>query len=95
VEVENEQYCYQLMGYAYLTGKPKGYLVFIDKATYGIKQVLVVLQFWQERIEDELTILRNYWEQDKLPPAMPRAYGGKECRYCSFKDKCDAYEAAA
>jgi len=88
IEVNSEQYCYQLMTYAYLLDKPVGYLVFIKKDDMSIRQFEIKLEDWKERIERELAILREYWELDVLPKGEPRAYGGKECQFCSYRSTC-------
>ena len=39
-------------------------------------------------LEVELETLRTHW-RGGLPKGEPRAYGGNECKYCSFADKCE------
>jgi len=46
----------------------------------------------EDKVHEELRILRDYWSKDELPPAVPKAFGGRECTYCNFKDKCDKLE---
>ena len=43
---------------------------------------------WKDKVDAEITTLMGYWGKGELPPAKPRCYGGKECNYCSWKDKC-------
>jgi len=78
----------QVSVYAYLLGKPKTQLIFVSKddlcaETYGFS-----MNVWKEKVEKELATLRDWWKKGDLPPAEPRAYGGKECQYCPFRDKC-------
>jgi len=78
----------QVMTYAVLLHKPKGRLVFVDKDGVEIREYEFKTVDWEQDVKDELTILRQYWEGKELPPAIPRTYGGKECNYCAFHDKC-------
>ena len=82
IEANNEQYCYQLMTYAYLLNKPKGYLVFVKKDDMSVRQFEISLSDWQGRIEHELKVLKDYWDLGVVPKGEPRAYGGKECNNC-------------
>jgi len=53
---------------------------------YGIEHTIRVAD-WVDDIACELYHLRMYWDLG-MPPALPRAYNGMECNYCSWKDKC-------
>ena len=80
--------CLQVTSYALFLNKPLARLIFIEKDALDSKEFPLVIADWKERIEDELQILRGQWARQELPQPIPRAYGGKECQYCSFMDKC-------
>jgi hypothetical protein len=80
--------CLQAIVYAYLLHKPTAYLVFAEKEALRIKEFELKLVDWQEVLMEELATLRDYWIKDRLPNGEPRAYGGKECKYCGWMDKC-------
>jgi len=82
----------QVMSYAMFLKKEKGRLIFIDKDAMQSKEYTEKLVDWKDKVLEELDILNGYWKQDKLPPAIPRAYNGKECKYCGFKETCDKAE---
>ena len=56
-------------------------------SVYTIHEQLTI--DWKDKIQHEIDMLREYWKKDELPPPEPRAFGGKECNYCSFKEKCN------
>ena len=60
-----------------------------------MKEFKLHINDWSEKVKEEIDILRNFWLKDKLPPAIPRTYGGKECDYCAYKGKCKEVENAA
>ncbi len=80
--------CYQLMTYAYLLDKPKGFLVYIKKDNMELKQFTLYLDEWRDEVKTELETLRDYWESQTLPTGFPRAYDGKECGYCAYSSTC-------
>ena len=41
------------------------------------------------KVEHELGVLRALWAKGELPEAKPRAFGGKECTYCEYRDQCE------
>lgn len=63
-------------------------LMFVSKDDLCIKEYYIPTQKLTDFVLDELTQLRKFWEEDKLPPVDPRAYGGKEKKYCSYRSKC-------
>ena len=83
----------QVMTYAYLLKKPKGRLIFISKDDLCVEEYGFHIDVWGEKVEKELKTLRSWWDSGGLPPAEPRAYGGKECSYCNFRDLCEKTEA--
>lgn len=85
-------YIYQLMAYCKFLEKPRGILTFVHKDSYAIKTYEFAYKDWEEHIDAELGILRRYWSDGELPPAIPRAYGHKDCNYCPFQFKCDGVE---
>lgn len=82
------QNCLQVCTYALFLNKDRARLIFIEKDALDSKEFILKTKDFEEAIREELEMLRGYWKQDKLPPPLPRAYGGKECGYCGFKDKC-------
>ena len=87
--------CLQVCTYALYLNKPQARLIFIEKDALDSKEFVIETKDFKEQIEDELTILRGHWQKQELPKAIPRAYGGKECGYCAFKDKCETIEKEA
>jgi hypothetical protein len=88
IKVDKFQNCLQVCTYALYLNKPQARLIFIEKDALDSKEFIIKTQDFKEQIEDELEILRGHWKKQELPKAIPRAYGGKECNYCGFKDKC-------
>jgi hypothetical protein len=87
----------QLMTGAYFLKKPKGRLVFISKDDLCINEYGFFLTNWEEKVKTELNILRQIWDSDSLPDAIPRAYLDAkgisgECAYCSYRDKCKQFK---
>ena len=88
IEVGKTTNCLQVMSYALFLNKPQGRLIFIEKDALDSTEFVLQTKDWKDRIEDELTILRGQWKKDELPSPNPRAYGGHEGKYCSYRDKC-------
>ena len=78
----------QLMTYVWILNKKVGKLICIDRDSLYTTEYVFFLDNWLEEIDKELSQLRNYWDNNILPDPLPRAYNGKECNYCVFKDKC-------
>jgi hypothetical protein len=78
----------QVATYAKLLNKSWCGLFFIGKDDLCVEQYVAKTSQFEKDIETELEILRAYWRKGELPKAEPRAYNGKECGYCSYKDKC-------
>jgi len=74
--------------YAWILNKPKFNLCFLSKDDLCVAEYGFVTSRWIAEVEAELKTLRGFWNEDKLPPAEPRCYAGKECVYCPFRDKC-------
>ena len=70
--------------------KSKCGLIFVSitKQDIPVKAFVSNTEFWRKRVEGELMALRDCWARSWLPPAVPRAYGGKECSYCNYFDTC-------
>lgn len=91
----------QVMYYTREKKKQFGRLIFVSKDDLCIQEYVQPLDnYWHLEIAEELVYLRAYWERQKLPPAIPRAFMKKdgtsnECKYCSFQDKCKEIEDAA
>ena len=90
-DINKEKYAniLQLMTCAHFLGKPKGRLVFISKDDLCISEYGFYLNAWEPEIMKELSTLRRYWDIKELPPPEPRAYGGKEGKYCPYWSKCN------
>ena len=82
------QNCLQVATYALFLNRPQARLIFIEKDALDSKEFVLQTKDFKKEVEEELEILRGFWKNDKLPAPLPRAYGGKECGYCGFKDKC-------
>lgn len=80
--------CLQVSAYSWLLNKPQARLIFIEKDKLDSKEFVIQTSDWVDKLAEELDILRGYWKQDKLPPAMPRLYSGKEGAYCPFLNRC-------
>ena len=84
----------QAMYYAIALGKSAARLVFISKDDMCIQEYqFKVDEYWEKEVAHELEVLRKWWEKDELPGANPRAYNGKECDYCNWRDKCKQKES--
>jgi CRISPR/Cas system-associated exonuclease Cas4 (RecB family) len=95
VNKDKDTHCYQLATYAWILGKPKALLCFINIANFGSLEFPIDLDLWIPKVKEELSRLRNYWDKNELPKAEPRAYGGKECQYCNYRTKCEQVEREA
>lgn len=88
----------QVVYYAIQLSKPYVRLVFISKDDLCIQEYRQPVDgYWTEEIAKELKMLRQYWSEKILPPALPRLYKQKdgtfkECTYCQFSDKCKGVE---
>jgi len=82
----------QTMMYTRAHEKEVGVLVFVDKNTMEFHEIELKLVDWINELHKELSTLRRYWDanlsHDMLPAIKPRAYGGKECGYCVYRDAC-------
>lgn len=79
----------QVACYAVILGKHNMGLIHISKDDLCIKEtVYKVTPTWRRALKKEVDTLNKWWASGVLPPAKPRAYSGKECSYCGFKDKC-------
>ena len=88
VAKEKEPQILQVMTYVYLLKKKYGRLVFVSKDDLCVEEYVFDIENWRERVEKELALNRAYWAKEELPEAEPRAYGGQECKYCSYRDRC-------
>lgn len=93
ISKEREGSWLQVACYAMILNKPKIGLVIISKDDLCINDYADLTEKWVEKVNNELTIIRENWEKKELPKALPRAYGSsklgdKECGYCGYKDKC-------
>jgi len=88
INKEKETNILQVCTYAWILKKPKASLFLVSKDDLCVKEYGFNVENWIPKIEEELKTLRGYWDKNELPEAKPRAFGGKEGRYCSFCDKC-------
>ena len=86
----------QVMFYAMVMECDSGVLLYIDTNTMETLEFELELKDWVGAVKEELEILRMFWNKAKdglLPAPLPRAYGGKECKYCGFYDACQEEES--
>jgi CRISPR/Cas system-associated exonuclease Cas4 (RecB family) len=88
VEKEKETHCLQVCTYAWALGLGLAGLIFINIKNLNSIEFDIKVEKFIPKIEEELKILRGYWEKRELPPAKPRAYNGKDCSYCGYKYTC-------
>ena len=87
----------QVVWYAVELKKEKARLVFISKDDLCIQEYPLKTEDYTLDLGVEIATLRDFWLNDALPKAEPRAYPDNngnpaECKYCGWKDKCDATE---
>ena len=89
-DLEPKLYCniLQVVFYAVNLGKERARLVMVSKDDLCIQEYPIEVKKWKNALIQETTSLKTYWGQQGLPPAIPRAYEGKECKYCGFMDTC-------
>lgn len=93
-DIEKEKYTniLQVMTYVYLLGLEWGKLCFVSKDDLCIAQYSFHISKWTDRVMEEISALLKHWvtytKTGELPPAEPRAYNGKDCDYCNFRDTC-------
>jgi len=92
IEEEKLPNILQVALYAKLLKKPKMGLVFISKDDLCINEYMFDYSKWEPTLSEEIAELIKWHSSDKLPPAQPRAYGGKECKYCPYKTACKERE---
>jgi CRISPR/Cas system-associated exonuclease Cas4 (RecB family) len=84
----------QLLFYAKHLKKERMQLVFVSKDDACMKEYNLEVKKYLTYLEKELSNLREMWvrykEDGAIPDGIPKAYGGKECRYCQFASKCVA-----
>jgi len=85
---EKLNYWLQVALYAKLLDKPKCGLFFVSKDNLVVDQFESPTSRFKNMLEVELETLRTHW-RGGLPKGEPRAYGGRECQYCNFCDKCE------
>lgn len=92
VKKEKENNWIQVATYAWILGKEWVRLMFISKDDLCIAEYAFPTKEFIPKVEEELKILRGYWEKEEVPPAKPRCYNGKECKYCQFLGLCSDFE---
>lgn len=84
--------------YAYALKKEYIVLCFISKDDLSIRQFAQPLSAWIDELQKEITVLRNIWTKNVLPPATPRCYidkktgNSKECSFCNWRSACSQIE---
>jgi len=90
--------CLQVAYYSLRLNKNISRLCFVSKDDLCLAEYpFGVFPYWKDRVEEELSTLREYWSTQTLPPASPRCYKdkdgkSKECSYCNFKTLCEGVE---
>lgn len=83
----------QVATYGIILGKFYIKLFFVNtKDIHQTAEYEDTVSHWVPIVEKEFKVLRDFWAKDKLPPAEPRAFGGKDCQYCAYADKCKEVE---
>ena len=82
----------QVATYAWLLDKEWCGLYIISRDDLSVNEYATPTSKWITKVESELNVLRTWWKGKVLPPAAPRAYSGKECKYCPFEKDCKEYE---
>jgi hypothetical protein len=93
-ETHTENYL-QVGWYGLELKKPKCCLVGAVKGSLSEKGMVYHYQpveALKSAILCEIEALQKFWAEQKLPPAKPRAFGGNDCTYCSWRDKCKEIE---
>lgn len=78
----------QVACYANILNKPYCGLVFISKDDVCISEYIFEAKEFNKPLAVEFKTLRSLWDKKELPEGSPRAYGGKECKYCFHRDTC-------
>ena len=86
VNEEKRHNILQTIFYAKELGKEKSRLVFISKDDLSIREYGFAVTSWEVALEEEISKLRKYWEDDVLPDARPQMKW--ECGYCQFAEHC-------
>lgn len=78
----------QVACYAHILKKKYCGLVFISKDDLCISEYIFEAKEFFKELNVEFKVLRKYWSEKVLPEPQPRAYDGKECQYCGWKERC-------
>jgi len=78
----------QVAWYGWVLEKKMCGLIMISRDDLTINEYYIPTEKWVGEVQKELSVLRSFWGKSELPPPNPRAFGGKENRYCPYKDKC-------
>lgn len=95
-DIKKEKYgnWLQVMYYATELKKDFARLVFVSKDDLCIQEYVQPCDYyWQEELRHEIFNLQTIWDEQKLPPALPRCEKKKDgtywmCEYCNFYDLC-------
>ena len=97
-DIKKEKYeaWLQVMFYTLKLGKIYGKLCFVSKDDLTMSEYRQPIEgYWLNELGKETATLREIWVRKQLPPCQPRAYNGKECKYCNWRDKCQKGEQSA
>jgi CRISPR/Cas system-associated exonuclease Cas4 (RecB family) len=87
---ENVGYYLQLQLYCYAFRAKKGYLVLIDRDTFGMEFIEVQPDVYvAERLIEDAKYLCECLEKREVPGKLSPRFGG-ECEYCDYVDLCSA-----
>lgn len=92
IKTEKKTNLLQAAFYASTLNRPKLRIVFISKDDLLINEYVFPTSDFDKDLTLETDTLIKFWTTRETPPAEPRAYGGKECSYCSFKDTCKKFD---
>ena len=88
IKEDKKENILQACAYAVMLGKPKFKLVFVSKDDLCIQEFVFDTKEFEGKVVEELTKLRAWWFSGEVPVPGPRAYGGKEGSYCSYRTRC-------
>ncbi len=78
----------QVVYYAMMLKKEWARIVFVSRDDMFHRDFPLEVENWRGRVEEELVMLRKYWNDKVLPAPIPRTYNGQDCKYCAWKTTC-------
>jgi len=95
IKENNHKDLLQLGWYAMQLGIAKICLVGVVKGKLGSNSMAYhyfETEELREAVMDEIDTLKDIWKNKELPAAEARAFNGRDCQYCGFKDRCKELE---